>query len=122
MICLNAVMSLGSWLQKLQRLQRAEHLEELVSIIMQRIGNTTDGERPLIIYEDDEGDKILLETDGDFVALVNYARSIGVKRQSKQLIPRIDFKNDLATAIMSQTYSRGSLLQEVDGEEPEEAK
>ncbi|KAK4264674.1 hypothetical protein QN277_025817 [Acacia crassicarpa] len=57
----------------------AEHLEELVSVIMQRIGNATDGERPLIMYEDDEGDKILLETDGDFVAAVNYARSIGVK-------------------------------------------
>ncbi|KAI9114282.1 hypothetical protein K1719_014510 [Acacia pycnantha] len=57
----------------------AEHLEELVSVIMQRIGNTTDGERPLIMYEDDESDKILLETDGDFVDAVNYARSIGVK-------------------------------------------
>ncbi|KAI9071594.1 hypothetical protein K1719_046434 [Acacia pycnantha] len=50
------------------QLPGAEHLEELVSVIMQRIG-----------YYNDEGDKILLETDGDFVAAVNYARSIGVK-------------------------------------------
>ncbi|KAI9102345.1 hypothetical protein K1719_023547 [Acacia pycnantha] len=69
----------------------AEHLEELVSVIMQRIGNTTDGERPLIMYEDDEGDKILLETDGDFVAAVNYARSIGVKVNMCMLLLALSF-------------------------------
>ncbi|KAF7840158.1 CBS domain-containing protein CBSCBSPB3-like [Senna tora] len=55
-----------------------EHLEELVSVIMERIGDVN-GERPLIMYEDDEGDKILITTDSDFVAAVNYARSAGVK-------------------------------------------
>ncbi|KAI9127443.1 hypothetical protein K1719_002002 [Acacia pycnantha] len=42
-------------------------------------------------YEDDEGDKILLETDGDFVVLVNYARSIGVKVNMCMLLLALSF-------------------------------
>ncbi|KAK7358773.1 hypothetical protein VNO77_00712 [Canavalia gladiata] len=55
-----------------------EHLDELVSTITQRI-NVNDGERPTILYEDDEGDKIVLATDGDLAAAVSYARSAGMK-------------------------------------------
>ncbi|OWM71903.1 hypothetical protein CDL15_Pgr017786 [Punica granatum] len=43
-----------------------EHLEELLSAVVQR-------------YEDEEGDKVLLATDGDLVAAVSYARSMGMK-------------------------------------------
>lgn len=32
-----------------------------------------------IQYEDDEGDKVLLVTDGDLIAAVNHARSLGLK-------------------------------------------
>ncbi|XP_061346836.1 CBS domain-containing protein CBSCBSPB3-like [Gastrolobium bilobum] len=56
----------------------SEHLDELVSAVMQRI-DVNDGEHPTILYEDDEGDKIILSTDSDLVAAVSYARSAGVK-------------------------------------------
>ncbi|XP_061339888.1 CBS domain-containing protein CBSCBSPB3-like [Gastrolobium bilobum] len=57
----------------------AEHLDELVSSVMQIIGHVNNGERPLIMYEDDEGDKIILSTDNDVAAAVSYARSAGLK-------------------------------------------
>jgi len=34
---------------------------------------------PQILYEDDEGDKVLLVTDSDLVVAVNYARLAGLK-------------------------------------------
>lgn len=55
-----------------------ENLDELVSNVMQRV-NLENGERPIILYEDDEGDKIVLATDNDLVTAVNYTRSAGVK-------------------------------------------
>ncbi|KAK7353665.1 hypothetical protein VNO80_19116 [Phaseolus coccineus] len=57
----------------------AEHLDELLSAVMQIIGDFNDGERPKILYKDDEGDEIILETDNDLVAAVSYARSAGLK-------------------------------------------
>ncbi|CAJ1974853.1 unnamed protein product [Sphenostylis stenocarpa] len=57
----------------------AEHLDELVSAVMQIVGDFNDGERPTILYKDDEGDEIILETDNDLVAAVSYARSAGLK-------------------------------------------
>ncbi|KAI4336478.1 hypothetical protein L6164_015000 [Bauhinia variegata] len=56
-----------------------ENLDELVSTIMQRVGDVSDGKRPHIMYEDDEGDKILLATHSDLVAAVSYARSVNAK-------------------------------------------
>ncbi|CAK9212963.1 unnamed protein product [Sphagnum troendelagicum] len=57
-----------------------ESLFELVCAIAQRIG---DGnfrtEPPRIMYVDDEGDKVLLATDEDLVAAVNFARVSGWK-------------------------------------------
>ncbi|KAK7318399.1 hypothetical protein RJT34_03099 [Clitoria ternatea] len=55
-----------------------EHLDELVSSVTQRV-NANDGERPTILYEDDEGDKVIIATDGDLLSAVRYARSAGVK-------------------------------------------
>ncbi|KAK7350924.1 hypothetical protein VNO77_09986 [Canavalia gladiata] len=57
----------------------AEHQDEVVSAVMQRIGHVNDGERPTILYKDDDGDKIILATDNDLVAAVCYARSAGLK-------------------------------------------
>ncbi|GAU19544.1 hypothetical protein TSUD_303560 [Trifolium subterraneum] len=57
----------------------SEHQEELVSAVMQRIGATNDGERPILMYEDDEGDKISIATNNDLAAAVSYARSAGLK-------------------------------------------
>ncbi|TKY73778.1 CBS domain-containing protein CBSCBSPB3 [Spatholobus suberectus] len=57
----------------------AEHQDELLSAVMQRIGDVNDGERPTMLYGDDDGDKIILASDNDLVAAVSYARSAGLK-------------------------------------------
>uniref|UniRef100_A0A0D6R4R6 CBS domain-containing protein n=1 Tax=Araucaria cunninghamii TaxID=56994 RepID=A0A0D6R4R6_ARACU len=57
-----------------------ESLTELISAIIQRAGDDIDQfHLPQILYEDDEGDKVLLATDSDLVAAVNYARLVGLK-------------------------------------------
>ncbi|KHN09655.1 CBS domain-containing protein CBSCBSPB3, partial [Glycine soja] len=56
----------------------AEH-QELLSAVMQRIGDINDGEHPTMLYKDDDGDKIIIATDNDLVAAVSYARSAGLK-------------------------------------------
>ncbi|XLR36130.1 hypothetical protein S83_064030, partial [Arachis hypogaea] len=56
----------------------AENLDELVSAIMERVSNN-DRSRPVILYDDDEGDKIVIANDSDLVSAVSYARSAGLK-------------------------------------------
>ncbi|KAL6498066.1 CBS domain-containing protein cbscbspb3 [Orobanche gracilis] len=56
-----------------------ENLTELVSAVMQRVGAHDDQQLPQTFYEDDEGDKVLLATDGDLVGAVTLARSLGLK-------------------------------------------
>lgn len=57
----------------------AENLDELVSAVMQRIGSIDVDKRPQLLYEDDEGDKVLLTCDGDLAGAVLHARSAGQK-------------------------------------------
>lgn len=56
-----------------------ENLSELVSAIAQRMGSSLDQNCPQLLYEDDEGDRVLLTTDNDLVSAVNHARSAGQK-------------------------------------------
>ncbi|XP_057770174.1 CBS domain-containing protein CBSCBSPB3-like isoform X2 [Salvia miltiorrhiza] len=56
-----------------------EHLAELVSAVLQRAGASNHHTRPRILYEDDEGDKVLLTTDGDLANALTCARSAGLK-------------------------------------------
>ncbi|KAK9292893.1 hypothetical protein L1049_020874 [Liquidambar formosana] len=56
-----------------------ENLDELVSAVLQRIGTGNDPDRPQLLYEDDEGDKVLLANDGDLVGAVSHARLVGLK-------------------------------------------
>ncbi|KAJ0976895.1 hypothetical protein J5N97_012369 [Dioscorea zingiberensis] len=56
-----------------------ENLEELVSTVMQRIGSATECDNIQLLYEDDEGDKVLLATDSDLIGAVNHARVAGWK-------------------------------------------
>lgn len=56
-----------------------ENLDELLSAVMQRIGSSDSDNRPQLLYEDDEGDKVLLTCDGDLVGAVVHARSAGQK-------------------------------------------
>ncbi|BFG19664.1 hypothetical protein CerSpe_059380 [Prunus speciosa] len=55
-----------------------ENLDELLSAVMQRIG-ANDHDRPHILFEDDEGDRVLLATDDDLVSAVSHARGVGLK-------------------------------------------
>lgn len=55
-----------------------ESLDELVSAIMKRIGLDRDNKIQLL-YEDDEGDKVLLTSDNDVVTAIYHARSAGWK-------------------------------------------
>ncbi|KAJ8447742.1 hypothetical protein Cgig2_015105 [Carnegiea gigantea] len=57
----------------------AENLDELVSAVMQRIGSADVDNHPQLLYEDDEGDKVLLTCDGDLAGAVLHARSAGQK-------------------------------------------
>ncbi|KAA8531118.1 hypothetical protein F0562_005827 [Nyssa sinensis] len=56
-----------------------ESLSELVSAVIQRMSAGNDQECPQLLYEDDEGDKVLLTTDGDLISAVSHARSVGLK-------------------------------------------
>ncbi|CAN7060793.1 unnamed protein product [Brassica oleracea var. botrytis] len=56
-----------------------ESLEELMGVVMQRIGIDVEEQRPQIVYEDDEGDKVLITSDSDLVGAVALARSTGQK-------------------------------------------
>ncbi|KAJ8458333.1 hypothetical protein OPV22_031259 [Ensete ventricosum] len=56
-----------------------ENLDELVSAVMQRIGLDADTNKLRLLYEDDEGDKVLLTTDNDLVGAVYHARFAGWK-------------------------------------------
>ncbi|CAK9141991.1 unnamed protein product [Ilex paraguariensis] len=56
-----------------------ENLGELVSAVMQRVGSVNDQSLSQLLYEDDEGDKVLLTTDGDLIGAVSHARSVGLK-------------------------------------------
>lgn len=58
----------------------AESLDELVSSVMRRMGGAADEKNyPQLLYEDDEGDRVLLTADGDLVSAVGHARSLGLK-------------------------------------------
>ncbi|RDX78802.1 CBS domain-containing protein CBSCBSPB3, partial [Mucuna pruriens] len=56
-----------------------EHQDELLSAVVQRIGDVNGGQHPTMLYKDDDGDKIIIATDEDLVAAVSYARSAGLK-------------------------------------------
>ncbi|CAL9079557.1 unnamed protein product [Musa textilis] len=56
-----------------------EVLDELVSAVRQRMGLASDCDKLQLLYEDDEGDRVLLVTDNDVVGAVNHARSAGWK-------------------------------------------
>ncbi|XVE86446.1 hypothetical protein DITRI_Ditri18aG0034800 [Diplodiscus trichospermus] len=75
-----------------------ESLDELLSAVMQRIASSNDHSRPQLLYEDDEGDKVLLTCDADLIAAVNHARSLGLK----VLRLHLDF-SDYAQQITSES-------------------
>ncbi|XP_047321366.1 CBS domain-containing protein CBSCBSPB3-like [Impatiens glandulifera] len=56
-----------------------ENLGELLAAIVVRLGISDNQSRPHILYQDDEGDKVLLTNDADLVSAVGHAKSAGLK-------------------------------------------
>ncbi|CAF2087701.1 unnamed protein product, partial [Brassica napus] len=55
-------------------------LTEVITAILQRIGNDIDPDNlPQILYEDEDHDKVLLASDSDLQAAIDHAKSIGWK-------------------------------------------
>ncbi|RYR19100.1 hypothetical protein Ahy_B03g063774 isoform A [Arachis hypogaea] len=95
-----------------------EHLDELVSIVMQRVELNDEEQRPTILYEDDEGDRIILATDHDLATAVGYARSAGAKAVKLHLVlgnptksePRPPQSDTTTTTTTTVTQTRSSSL------------
>ncbi|KAK3118142.1 hypothetical protein QOZ80_9BG0694870 [Eleusine coracana subsp. coracana] len=57
----------------------SESLDELTSSVMQRLDISGEKGKAQLLYEDDEGDRVLLMTDSDLANAVLYAKSSGLK-------------------------------------------
>ncbi|XP_066335039.1 CBS domain-containing protein CBSCBSPB3-like [Miscanthus floridulus] len=57
----------------------SESLDELMSSVIQRLGMGDEKRVIQLLYEDDEGDKVLLTTNSDLTGAVFYAKSSGLK-------------------------------------------
>uniref|UniRef100_A0A0D3EYY4 CBS domain-containing protein n=1 Tax=Oryza barthii TaxID=65489 RepID=A0A0D3EYY4_9ORYZ len=57
----------------------SESLDELVSAVSYRLGMEKEKARINLLYDDDEGDRVVLTTDGDLSAAIQHARSAGWK-------------------------------------------
>ncbi|CAD6257979.1 unnamed protein product [Miscanthus lutarioriparius] len=57
----------------------SESLDELMSSVIQRLGMGDEKSVIQLLYEDDEGDKVLLTTNSDLTSAVLYAKSSGLK-------------------------------------------
>ncbi|KAF3330967.1 CBS domain-containing protein CBSCBSPB3 [Carex littledalei] len=56
-----------------------ESLDELVSTVASRVGIISDQDKIQLLYDDDEGDRVLLTTDSDLANAVSNAKSLGQK-------------------------------------------
>ncbi|EFJ25849.1 hypothetical protein SELMODRAFT_149040 [Selaginella moellendorffii] len=80
-----------------------ESLTELVSAVVQRLGDDIDRNKPpQILYEDDERDRVLLSSDGDLVAAVNFAKATGLKG----LKLHVDYPDERANATTPRNLER----------------
>ncbi|KAM7256012.1 hypothetical protein ACFE04_011753 [Oxalis oulophora] len=95
----NPSLGLGNSISfKFEDRKGAESISELVSTVLERIGEDQDNPQLLVFslhqhcdamlslnrllvlqYEDDEGDKVILSADGDLISAVSHARSAGQK-------------------------------------------
>ncbi|KAJ8772400.1 hypothetical protein K2173_027577 [Erythroxylum novogranatense] len=55
-------------------------LTDLMTAILQRVGNEIDSNNlPQILYEDEDHDKVILASDNDLVTAIEHAKSVGLK-------------------------------------------
>ncbi|KAJ4795540.1 CBS domain containing protein [Rhynchospora pubera] len=86
-----------------------ESLDELVSTVASRVGINSDQDKIQLLYDDDEGDRVLLSTDSDLLSAVSNAKSLGQKvlrLHIDDLNPKNNVKpksNDLKTAKKGST-------------------
>ncbi|KAG2621994.1 hypothetical protein PVAP13_3NG291882 [Panicum virgatum] len=91
----------------------SKSLDELISSIMQRLGIGGDKSTVQLLYEDDEGDKVLLTTDSDLAGAVLNAKSSRLKAL-KLHIDDSDSKNKVAAQQLSELEpSHGIQLMDV---------
>ncbi|PVH37464.1 hypothetical protein PAHAL_5G010900 [Panicum hallii] len=57
----------------------SESLNELVSAVAYRLGTDNDKSTIKLLYDDDEGDRVVLTTDSDLTAAIEHAKSAGWK-------------------------------------------
>ncbi|CAL4972019.1 unnamed protein product [Urochloa decumbens] len=57
----------------------SESLDELVSAVVYRLGTDNEKSSIKLLYDDDEGDRVVLTTDGDLTAAIEHAKSAGWK-------------------------------------------
>ncbi|CAM0874631.1 unnamed protein product [Alopecurus aequalis] len=57
----------------------SESLDELITFVAQRLGTGGEKDPIQLLYDDDEGDRVLLTTDSDLASAVNHAKSSGLK-------------------------------------------
>ncbi|KAF2311489.1 hypothetical protein GH714_024240 [Hevea brasiliensis] len=72
----------GIWYRrfKCQQIIDTRSLTDLVTAILQRLGDDIDRNNlPQILYEDEDHDKVVLESDSDLAAAVEHAKLVGFK-------------------------------------------
>ncbi|KAG9443981.1 hypothetical protein H6P81_015321 [Aristolochia fimbriata] len=88
-----------------------ESLNVFGSAVRQRLGLNDDEDLPHILYEDDEGDRVLIASDADLMGAVGHARSAGWKVlrlhldhsdcQKKAIEPSIDASRTQTSQVVS---------------------
>ncbi|XP_047318710.1 CBS domain-containing protein CBSCBSPB3-like [Impatiens glandulifera] len=90
-----------------------DNLNGLISAVIQRIGVNDDQDHPHLLYEDDEGDKILLTTDGDLIDAVSHARLMGIKvlrlhlEYSDRITPETEIRDSPTMVTTTTTTTTG---------------
>nr|CAB3489250.1 unnamed protein product [Digitaria exilis] len=90
----------------------SESLDELVSSVIKRLGIGGEKNAVQLLYEDDEGDKVLLTTDSDLAGAVFNAKSSGLKALRLH-IDDSDSNREVAQKLPELASSHGTQLTHV---------
>ncbi|GJN07248.1 hypothetical protein PR202_ga25066 [Eleusine coracana subsp. coracana] len=87
----------------------SESLDDLTSSVMQRLDISGEKGKAQLLYEDDEGDRVLLMTDSDLANAVLYAKSSGLKALRLH-IDDSNFNNEGTQPLPEMASSHGNRL------------